>query len=59
MEQHYIDETRTCRKCGEQHRVDAYRELKYYWCPTVNRILLVVNEEKQVVDEESGSSTGC
>mgnify|MGYP003705732557 CR=1 FL=1 len=47
MEQHYTDEKKTCKKCGEEHRVDAYRELKYYWCPLVNRILLVNNEKEQ------------
>ena len=59
MEQHYTDEKKPCRKCGEEHRVEDYRGMKYCWCPLVNRILLVANEEEQIVDEESGSSTGC
>ncbi len=34
-----------CKKCGEQHRIDSYREVRYYVCPVVNRVLLLTDGE--------------
>lgn len=42
-----------CRKCGEPHRVESYRELKYIYCPLVNRVLLLVQDE----DEQNGDKS--
>lgn len=39
-------ETVQCKKCGEQHRVDAYRDVKHYVCPHVNRVILLVQDEE-------------
>ena len=35
-----------CKKCGETHPVEVYREVKFYQCPKVNKVLLMT-EEKQ------------
>lgn len=46
MENSYVPEQlTTCKKCGEQHRIEKYRELKYYLCPNVNRVLLLTEEK--------------
>lgn len=39
-----MDSTK-CKKCGESHRVDSYREVRYYVCPVVNRVLLLTDGE--------------
>lgn len=39
-------ETVQCKKCGEQHRVDSYRDVKHYVCPHVNRVILLVQDEE-------------
>ena len=39
-------ETTKCKKCGQQHRIDNYRSLKYYICDVVNRVLLLTEEKK-------------
>ena len=41
----YTEETATCKKCGEQHRVDEYRGVKHYVCPEKNIVLLLVQDE--------------
>ena len=43
-----------CKKCGETHPVEVYREVKFYQCPKVNKVLLMA-EEKQ--GEEDGRRT--
>ncbi len=30
-----------CRRCGVEHRIETYREVKYMVCPAFNRVLLV------------------
>ena len=30
-----------CKKCGQEHPVEEYRTLLFYYCPVVNRILIV------------------
>lgn len=47
-----------CRKCGEMHRVESYRELKYIYCPQVNRVLLLVQDE-ETPDEDKKPSERC
>ena len=48
----YTEETATCKKCGEQHRVDEYRGVKHYVCPVIGRVMLLVqdNEETDTKD---------
>lgn len=43
----YMTETVICKKCNAPHRVDAYRDVKFYVCPLVNRVLLLSGEEKK------------
>lgn len=40
----------TCKKCGEQHRIDHYKNMHFYFCPAVNRVLLV-NDSDELVRE--------
>ena len=42
----YTEETATCKKCGNQHRVDEYRGVKHYVCPEKNIVLLLVQDEE-------------
>ena len=44
------DESVTCKKCGKEHRIDRYRDLHFYVCPIVNRVLLV-NDKDELVRE--------
>lgn len=44
------EETALCKKCGEEHRIDRYRDLHFYVCPIANRVLLV-NDKDEVVRE--------
>ena len=43
-------ETTKCKKCAEEHRIESYREVKYYVCPHVNRVLLVNQDEKEGIE---------
>lgn len=52
MENEYIVESTICRKCKEVHRVEKYRELKYYHCPYTNRVLLLNNETPNLDEEQ-------
>ena len=45
-----VTETASCKKCGQEHRIDRYRELYFYVCPIVNRVLLV-NDKDELVRE--------
>lgn len=42
----YTKETTPCRKCGEEHRVENYRNVPYYVCPVKNVVLLLVQNEE-------------
>ena len=33
-----------CKKCGATHDVERYRTLTYYFCPEVNRVLLLSDD---------------
>lgn len=46
-----------CKKCGEQHRIDSYREVRYYVCPKVNRVLLVSEEHANKKTDTHGTDT--
>lgn len=39
-------ETAKCRRCGLEHRIDSYRELRYYICDLFNRVLLLNDGEQ-------------
>lgn len=47
-----MSETTICKKCGEEHRVEGYRTLKYYYCPKVNRVMLLSDEVNKEVGED-------
>lgn len=47
-----MSETVACKKCGEQHRIEEYRTLKYYYCPKVNRVLLLSDAVNTRVAEQ-------
>ena len=47
-----MSELTTCKKCGEPHRVEDYRTLKYYYCPEVNRVLLLSDEVNKKVEQQ-------
>ena len=51
-----MDSTK-CKKCGESHRVDSYREVRYYVCPKVNRVLLVSEEHANKKADTNWTST--
>jgi len=38
--------TTKCKICGEQHRVDTYRNMTFYVCPRTLRVYLVAGEKK-------------
>ena len=46
------DESTVCKKCGEEHRVETYRTLKYYYCPQVNRVMLLSDEVNKDVETQ-------
>ena len=52
----YTKETTPCRKCGEEHRVENYRNVPYYVCPHVNRVLLLVQDENEKAHVEYAES---
>lgn len=45
-----FEDTATCKKCGQEHRIDRYKNLHFYVCPTANRVLLV-NDKEEPVEE--------
>ena len=47
-----MSETTTCKKCGAEHRIEDYRTLKYYYCPEVNRVLLLSDEVNREVEKQ-------
>ena len=48
-----MSETTICKKCGEEHRVEGYRTLKYYYCPKVNRVMLLSDEVNKDVEQQA------
>ena len=47
-----MSETTTCKKCGDEHRIEDYRTLKYYYCPEVNHVLLLSDEVNREVEKQ-------
>lgn len=43
----YTVEHTVCKKCGRTHRVDSYRDVKFYMCPDVNRIILLTEKDDE------------
>lgn len=44
------EKTAQCKHCKEEHRIESYREVNYYVCPKVNRVLLVNQDEKTSIE---------
>jgi hypothetical protein len=49
----YTVEHTVCRKCGRTHRVDSYRGVKFYLCPDVNRVILMMEKKDEKVREST------
>lgn len=47
-----MSDATVCKKCGESHRVETYRTLKYYYCPVANRVMLLSDEVNKEVGED-------
>jgi len=45
----YTVEHTVCKKCGRTHRVESYREVKFYLCPDVNRVILLLEKDDETV----------
>lgn len=55
MDEEYIaPETIMCKKCGFSHRVDSYRNVKFYTCPVVNRVILMTEDNNDAEIRPSG-----
>ena len=46
MEPTYEQYTVKCTKCEDHHPVECYREVRYYYCPKVEKILLLTEEKE-------------
>ena len=50
----YEDRMVECKKCGEQHLLERYEYMMYYYfCPEVKRVLLVSNPMQQKLKQEA------
>jgi hypothetical protein len=38
-------ETAKCKICGRPHPVDSYRAMRFYFCPSTNRVYLVAKDK--------------
>lgn len=48
----------TCKKCGGLHGIDVWRDVWFYYCPKVNRVILLDMSKKEVAHEhEDGMGT--
>lgn len=50
----YEDRMVECKKCGEQHPLERYEYMFfYYFCPEVKRVMLVSNPLQQELKQEA------
>lgn len=52
-----VEDPRTkCKNCGNLHRVDEYRGMKFYECPESKRIYIVDKTPKQAGDKSDDTT---